>query len=166
MITTENLLIKETSNDDILNYFSLVSNEKIMYYNPSSYTKDIDVLYKLKDDNKHKLYSIYNKNNNEYIAQINYEIISTLNEYKLCDLNIIYDSDKYIKEAINSLLELMIIHDSCIKIVSNVLEDDVLKNRILSECRFVLDKKIDANFNLENTHINVYKITKPIYLKK
>lgn len=171
MITTNRLRIEQTNIEHLEDYYSLASNVKAMYYCPQYYINDMNVCMTLIDgqsDNKYKYYSIFDKNNNEYLGQINYEVISTLNEYKLCKLSFFLknEDESYVIEAFEGLLEMMILHDSCIKIISEVIEFDNYRNNILNKVGFICDKKIETLFNNEMTNAIIYKITKPSYLKK
>ncbi|MGM9971965.1 MAG: GNAT family N-acetyltransferase [Anaeroplasmataceae bacterium] len=166
MITTQNLKIKKTTLDDIDNYYSISSDSNIMYFWPLEYNTNKNELVNSLSDNKKVLFSVYLKNNNEYVGQVNYDIISTLNEYKLCDLKFFFKKNEYIVEALNAILEFMILHDYCIKVITNLLTLNEVSIKALLKCGFVLDKKQEALFDNKNTFIDTYKITKPIFIKK
>lgn len=171
MLTTKRLRIEQTKIEHLEDYYSLASNVKAMYYCPQYFINDKSACKSLIDaqaDNKYKYYSIFDKNKNEYLGQINYEVISTLNEYKLCKLSFFLkkEDESSVIEAFDGLLELMILHDSCIKIICEVIECDNYRNNILNKVGFVSDKKMEILFNNKMTNAIIYKITKPSYLKK
>lgn len=167
MITSTNLKIRKTRYNDIDDIYKLSNNNISNKDNLYLFNLDKNEINDILSNDKTKCFSVYNKNTKEYIGQINYDILSTLNEYKLCDLKFIFNlelcNEKLIIEAFITMLEYMINVDSCIKIMTNVLVDDLFFNDILLKCDFSLVNKNECIYNNKNTFINNYKITKPMF---
>ncbi len=155
-LSTNRLIIKDLSRED-KDFFNglLEENNNRNYFEAGLFE------YALKDKLK-CIYSVFDKNGN-YLGMFGYDIISTMNEYKLCKIYMLYH-EKYwnnhiATEVLGAMLEYMIMENSCLKIVAPCSNNNKYYMRLLLNNGFVKSNNIDQN-------TTEYKITKPIYLQK